>query len=259
MRTWKIGLMIVAFAAIATFAVPAMADWKVGDPYKMHYPQLPNPNGWDVAVWHEPTFGPMRQVADDWLCSETGPVSDIHVWLSAKGDDPTSIQTIIGIRVTIFDDDRSGSFSKPGDVLWQRFFGSDEFTIVSLAGQGEQGWFDPFYPDFQLADHNFYHQFNIENISDPFVQEVDKIYWLGISVTMVDALGGRVGWKTSLAHYEDDAVWRSMSLPQTDWQELRDPITGESLDMAFVITPEPGTIALLLLGGLALLGHRRSS
>ena len=42
------------------------------------FPQLPDPKGWDVAYsgcW----------LADDWRCSETGPVSDVHFWVSFSG------------------------------------------------------------------------------------------------------------------------------------------------------------------------------
>ena len=66
------------------------------------------------------------------------------------------------------------------------------------------------------------------------------------------------GWKTSQNHWNDDAVWPSVSALQVTWHELRDPITQESLDLAFVITAEPATLGLLLLGGLALLRRRRS-
>ena len=40
------------------------------------------------------------------------------------------------------------------------------------------------------------------------------------------------------------------------WRELIDPRTGISLDMAFVITPEPATLALLTLGAIAVLRRR---
>jgi hypothetical protein len=64
-----------------------------------------------------------------------------------------------------------------------------------------------------------------------------------------------VGWKTSWMHWNDDAVWRLVGgMP---WYELTDPITGESLDMAFVITPEPTTMALLGLGAMALMRRKR--
>ena len=65
------------------------------------------------------------------------------------------------------------------------------------------------------------------------------------------------GWKTTLDHWNDDAVWADFDIAgakQADdfWHELRDPLNGESLDMAFVITPEPSTVAMLL--GVGLIG-----
>ena len=47
-----------------------------------------------------------------------------------------------------------------------------------------------------------------------------------------DYPGPAVGWKTSLEHFRDDAVWGGPD----NWNPLFDPITGETLDLAFVIT-----------------------
>jgi hypothetical protein len=66
--------------AVILVAAPATADWDPGDPYKMHYPQLPDPEGWDV------NFSPPLVPAGDWLCTRTGPVSDIHFWFSSQLD-----------------------------------------------------------------------------------------------------------------------------------------------------------------------------
>jgi len=43
-----------------------------------------------------------------------------------------------------------------------------------------------------------------------------------------------VGWKTSLDHFMDAAVWGG----ETNWQPIYDPIDGEQIDFAFVITTE---------------------
>ena len=63
---------LIAVAGIA--ARPASADWSPGDGHKMHRPQLPDPAGWDVAV-----SSPGYRLADDWGCTATGPVTDIHM------------------------------------------------------------------------------------------------------------------------------------------------------------------------------------
>ena len=71
------------------------------------------------------------------------------------------------------------------------------------------------------------------------------------------------GWKTTKARHpdlrwNDDAAYL---LPDVGWMPLAYPegheYYPETLDLSFVITPEPTTLALLLLGGLALLKRRR--
>ncbi len=39
----------LTFIALVLLIAPAaIADWDPGDGHKMHYPQMPDPNGWDV-------------------------------------------------------------------------------------------------------------------------------------------------------------------------------------------------------------------
>ena len=90
-------------------------------------------------------------------------------------------------------------------------------------------------------DHNFYFKYtvNIPAEVGPFIQEEGKIYWLDIQFTTTDEIF-EWGWKTSRsAHFEDDAVWGDEQAGAgPDWQELTDPFTGESLDLAFIIEGE---------------------
>ncbi|KAA0217476.1 MAG: hypothetical protein DYG94_00300 [Leptolyngbya sp. PLA3] len=233
---------VVACAVIAAGGAIAFGDWDPGDPFKMHFPQLPDPNGWDVNM----TFP--KVLADDWLCIDSGWVSDIHFWFSYQHDVFVPIE---GIHVSIHADDRSGPFSRPGDLLWQHDFLPSEFTVREW-GTGNQGWYDPNTGEAVPGDHFTTWQANIERILDPFWQEQGTIYWLDLSV--FTGPNGRVGWKTSLDHFEDDAVWSDFG---TGWQELFDPFTGVSLDLAFVITPSPGALALLGIAGAVTTRRRR--
>jgi hypothetical protein len=268
--------------ALSLSAVAA-ADWNVGDPYKMHYPQLPDPNGWDVKAV------PPLTVADDFRCTETGPILDLHFWGSWRGD---QVGLVKGIGVSFWEDDPVGpggyfpdnQYSMPlykfqdppgtGNYVngerWHQVFTPGEFTMRPW-GTGNQGWFDPSIQQYVSNDHQGIYQYNIRVAANPFIQEAGKIYWVSIQMELdpQSPATAQWGWKTSISpHFGDDAVYYDslIAVPpgyphadwlRPDWRELRDPVTGESLDLAFVITPEPATLMLLGLGGVALSRRRR--
>lgn len=244
----SLAVLVVA----ALMAGPVLADWQIGDPCKMHYAQLPDPNGWDVKAKYT------KVLADDWLCTETGPVEDVHFWGSWYNEVVGDIRWYqISIHADIPDPDGPGpEFSRPGELLWLRIFYPPEVQVRPW-GTGQQGWYDPYNQFWVENNHINTWQYNINTIPDPFIQEKGKTYWLDVSVM---CSYGDWGWKTSISpHWGDDAVW-SAYIPgeYTPWQEVRDPTTGESLDMAFVITPEPGVVVILALGSLLLRRRRRA-
>ncbi len=215
----------------------ALADWDPCDPHKMHFPQMPDPTGWDVSFWLNfmgmiPLQG---ELADDWQCSETGPVEDIHFWISWQYGQQG---TLGPATVSIYSNDPCGpyGYSEPNELLWQQTFQGLDAVYY---GDGDQGWYDPFWMH-NLHDHSEYYQVNITDIQEPFIQQEDEIYWLAIRLTPPG-----VGWKTSLDHFMDNAVYTYITpdpcvLPPADgWGELNDPCTGGPLSFAFVITGEP--------------------
>jgi len=199
----------------------AVADWDIDDGHKMHWPQLPDPNGWDVD-FHD------WLLADDWKCSETGPITDIHFWISWFND---IVLDIPWIKVMIYSNN-PGPPSSPAELLWSRTFDIDQF-IIAGPWDGNQGWLWP-YGEFILNNHFQYWQVNIPEIDDPWEQEEGEIYWLVIGMPYFDPPTA-VGWKTSQDHFMDAAVWGG----EGSWQPITDPLTGDNIDFAFVITGEP--------------------
>ena len=189
--------------------------------YKMHFPQLPDPHGWDVNAT-EPAM-----VADDFLCTATGLINNVVFWGSWRDDE---IGQIYNIHLSIHKDDRSGTFSKPGELLWQ--WDTNNFFVEEVFPPADQGWSNPALRiEWTRPNHKRYFRFEVPIPNDiAFVQEEGNIYWLDLSFAVE---GGAFGVKTSLNHFEDDAVWL-YGVPPVGWQELIDP-SGESLDLAFFI------------------------
>lgn len=248
----------VCFAIVLAclLAGPALGDWKPGDPYKMHFPQLPDATGWDVMATQP------KVLADDWVCTGTGPVSDIHFWGSWQGD---QVGQIMNAHLSIHSNVAVGpnGYSVPGPVLWSW---DVDPTLIANEPASPQGWYDPNTGYWQKPNHNLWFQYNIVNIPNAFVQQQGQVYWLDIQMTTVN---GVWGWKTADVnqypapytgqHFMDDAVWADMVNGQltSPWTHLLDPVSQQSLDLAFVITPEPVTFALLTIGGVAILRKRR--
>jgi len=259
-RNFCMGVFAAVLVAVVMGPAAALADWNVGDAYKMHYPQLPKVDGgWDVMASY------YLGLADDWQCTETGFVNDIHTWVSFKGDqvfDPTTVHLAIWSDDPIGNSGLTGedpvnTYSKPLERLWH---GDTNEWIMRLWDAGPQGWFDPRNPSAAVdplvdPDHEQVYQMNfLYDDQDAFWQEQGNIYWLEFSIQ--DPEESLIGWKESDDHFMDDAVWRIIG-EDYEWIELLDPLDGLSMDMAFVITPEPASLVLVVTMLLGLLAARR--
>jgi len=220
MRKLRLAVPFVfALCILLGAASVTLGDWDPNDPHKMHYPQLPKTGGLDVAFNH-------GRLADDWQCSQTGPVKDIHFWISWEMD---MVGPINGFSVRIWSDDPCGpgDFSQPDTLLWERDFDAGQFTVRDMPDD-MQGWFDPLTGYYALPDHFMWQQINITEITNPHTQLEGEVYWLEIDMWGAS----NCGWKQSGSpHFRDDAVYW-----QSGWRELIDPTDGQSMDLAFVIT-----------------------
>ena len=262
----RVCTVLALMGACILLTTPAGADWKEGDPFKMHHPQLPDLNGWDVNI-----VAPNR-VADDFKCTQTGPITGIHLWFSLQEGNSQILFNVESLRLSIHadkpDPDGTGPlYSMPvdGDPLWTREFmageNGDLDDPIPWPETGDQGWADPVNGLWIPDDHQGILQANVLIDPDSAFQQkgtLDEpiVYWLEASVKMADGTDTGVGWKTTTDRYawNDDAVyWDDTTVGITPgWQELWE--NGEpgvrSLNMAFVITPEPGTVAMLIGAGL---------
>jgi hypothetical protein len=267
--------VLLALGAIALLSAPALGDWNPGDSYKwLQLPDLSNnpSTGVDVNCTDHATNGPHRVVADDFQCTSTGPITDIHIWGSWRNDYwPVAKDEFPTFRLTLMADvpaSGQGTYSHPGPVLWERYFSPGNY--VSRVYAGGLGSLDEYFYDPVTGavdwpgDHTVW-QYNFTNFAQPFMQQGTLqnpvVYWLGVDA-VVPTNNMEFGWKTSLQHWNDDATWQTDEMNPA-WGELTyfpgHLLEGQSMDMAFVITPEPSTIVLLLSGGVALLiyGRRR--
>jgi hypothetical protein len=235
----------------------------------------------DVWASPYPQTDEFKILADDFLCTSTDPILDVHIWGSWLNDllprTPTGAPDPARVRfkLSIHDDIPVGpnnDFSRPGTLRYSRVFEPGDFTarLFTTNTGFQELFFDPNAGTIVGSDTQVW-QYNFTNFPDPFVQEgtptAPRIYWLDVQAQPLDELGEAVfGWKTSLQHFQDDAVFGDTlsfgdNSTTINWRELRyptsHPLAGQSIDLAFVITPEPSNMGLAVLG-LVILGWFRS-
>lgn len=241
---------VALFALAGLFVGTAVADW--GDDIKWDQMVAIDSYGAHSTIDNDTPM--VSTTADDFLCTETGWITDIHFagW-SRWGTDYIS-----GFRIQFWSDVPAtpDEESHPGDLLYQY----DEL----MPWDGFFGWHD-------LEDGTFRINLPEENW---FWQDVGTIYWISIQGIMVDDDYWDAFYWNFVDRYTDtwgdDAAFESEYFGYEPWAhwgwETFDNgpniYTGpfpegwlNSCDMAFQLSgriPEPGTLLLLGLGVLAL-------
>ncbi len=192
-------------------------------------------------------------LADDFLCTTTGRVTKISIFGSWKYDElPDGDANNIQFTLSIHSDKPAPPYSEPNTLLWSQVFPAGQFKVTRYATNITEGWMDPPSSYFFPADWTCWrYDFDIP-YCQAFMQEGNTVnpvvYWLDVQAQPLGTQSSYFGWKTSLTHWNDDAVWGQGSEPYTGtWSELRYPIghplVGQSIDLAFEIYTTEDVIA----------------
>ena len=222
-------------------------EWQEGDPHKMHWPQMPDlsPTGLDVVMYP-------NAVADDFLCTESGPIKGIHFWASFANDClPAGGVDSVDFTVKLYNDipaDAAQPYGQPGILLWSAVFNSGEYTVNQLP-EAPQGWYDPGTGTHQANSDTAVYQYSFCP-DEAFVQQEGSIYWLQIkpiywfsypASTVPDFL---IGWKstTSQLHWNGGAVWQDSNAGWLPLQYPQGHALAGNVDLAFVVTSDSSGI-----------------
>jgi hypothetical protein len=174
-------------------------------------------------------------------------------------------------------------YSHPGTELWSMIFDPTQYTMRPWGSPTDEAFYDPNTNTILGRDTRIWqYNFNIDpaaafNQAGPNATGAPTIYWLDVQAIVPWQPGTPetiFGWKTTqpiatAPLLGDDAVFGDTVSPggdpvvQTDpasgatwtWMDMHypsGPYQGQSIDMAFAITPEPS--AVLMLIGACLFG-----
>ncbi|MBN1125211.1 MAG: hypothetical protein JXA82_09390 [Sedimentisphaerales bacterium] len=214
---------------------------KIGNNCGIKWVQRPDltPGGIDIRV--DNSDGRLRWMADDFLCTETGHITDVHLWGSKFKDKILDEPPVIEkIHLSIHSDDPVGeegpdpdnTYSKPAKLLWEGDFLPGEFDMKLAAKvEGGEYWWDIVNEELIPGGDTEVWRIDIQipPEKEPFLQEGSRekpiVYWLDVQVDVPE--GYTFGWKTRRwpEHFNDDAVFDMGSELPRLWKELRYPPT----------------------------------
>ena len=183
-------------------------------------------------------------MADDWLCKDDRPVTDIHWWGSFIGWGEPYPPPILprAFHIGIWTNVKASvdmHFSHPGTLVWENycdnwvwnFFGYDEHP-------------DQLDPDYKETCFQFNQLLSEDEWFYQEPNEPNTIYWLSIAAIYDPNKPDPTypwGWKTRPHFFEDDAVrtWNSLNPDGTLWPpDLKIGATWQAGDPVFWPDPD---------------------
>ncbi len=251
---------IIAVMAIVIVGLSFQASAGVDDQVEIvKWIQPPDmDNGFDLESQWDPTdCEPDIIKADDWMCPDGRPITDIHWWGSYRCNEPYEPE---GFAILIYDDAvHAAGYPCPGNLLedyYVAFGDAGETALPGVDSEGETVYEYSLY----LPEDDWFHQ------------DQGTYYWISIVAVAPNTGDPPIwGWHTGIVDPEEaeelDLAWavtglvdRTGVMPPTipegnpeEWAYM------EGFDMAFALTtvPEPGTLALFGTAAVGLFAIRR--
>jgi hypothetical protein len=252
-------LTLLLVCALALLLAPAaLADW----PHDVKWDQLDPCSLW---IWQSYiNDSESFVVADDFLCDETGWITDIEF-----NGYCSDIEALSSFRITFWRDVPAtpDEASHPGGLL-------DEIFVVEACPCDPlgRGW-----RVVEQGDNSSRFRINLL-VEDWFMQQADTTYWIGIQGVLPGDGGFYWNFRDmSVPTWGDDAATMGLVQPTDEWAHLGwigllgvmpsayhgtlpDEFLG-SADMSFRLTgtavPEPASIGLVCLVGLLVVKYRK--
>ena len=187
-------------------------------------------------------------LADDFLCTNVGPITNIELWASFQSNSPPGANTFV---VSFWSDapKSSNGFSQPLYRLWSQTFGPGTYTFTN-AGTGVEQFYDPNTHALSSEGLVWHYSFNLSP-TNPFCQQGHgTVYWVSVSALapLPPTATLSWGWKTSTNHWGDAGVYGRLDptggFPLVPWQPLFNPLLPAApvpVDFAFQINGGPPT------------------
>ena len=243
--------MVLALVVLAATAADSPAQTQLcvetnGIKY-VQWPDLYSGHGadvWDCNVQPQGvTDGPWF-LADDFVCTNAGPITDIHLWGSWQNNTP--LPGSIKFQLYILDNVPASplaGFSHPGtNVLWHQTFAPGFYAENVYTNNAVEYFLDPGPPQILGGDSVvWYYCFYPTNLNQYGTVASPTTNWLVVFAELPSGTSQVFGWKTTTNIQNDVSVhgpWLGSGVPPIGipWTPTYDSGSGQlPLDLAFKI------------------------